>query len=177
MGKTTTTPESRALAAAFKGKPRGFVSKVARQIGVEPNNISHWIHGRRPVPAVYARPLAKALGLADPCVISSAFAGVAASEPSNVVAHPAELVLRPELVAARTANDIDAMRYILSAMVTAMLVHSPTEAADFSRLLRAHAPAKFQGRGFLGELLAIVESGAQPKVAAPAPAKRRARSG
>lgn len=172
MGKTTATPESKALAAAFKGRPRGFVSSVARQIGVEPNNISHWIHGRRPVPAVYARPLATMLGV-DPASISTAFAAVAAGE--NVSQMPVKAELAPGLVASRQDNDVDALRFIVSAQIVAMLTHRPAEATEFARLLRTYAPAKFHTRGFLGEILAMAESRAAPKAAAPGASQPRAK--
>lgn len=172
MGKTSGTPESRALAAAFKGKPRGFVSTVARQVGVEPNNISHWIHGRRPVPAVYARPLGVALGI-DPATVSAAFAAVDLG--SNVATLPGEPVLRPELVDSRQVNNITALRLAVAALVTSMQTHRPAEAAEFARLLRSYAPPKFHNQGLVGELLASVESRAAPKVKAPVASRPRSK--
>jgi hypothetical protein len=175
MGKPTTSPEARVLAAAFKGRPHGFLSKVARQVGVEPKNLSHWIHGRRPVPPVYARPLAEALGLEDPGQISVTFAAIADGEPANVLAMPGEPRMSPELIDSRDTNNVKALRYIVSAMVTTMLTHRPAEASDFARVLRAHAPPKFHNQGYLGELLAIAESRGAPKVKEPAASRPRSR--
>lgn len=86
--------------------------------------------------------------------------------------------LRPELVIARLQNDIDALRYAVSAVISVMAVYRPIEAADAAKAIRKSVPAKFRDQGFAHELASVLEMAGKPGIAAPvaAPARAKPRS-
>lgn len=176
MGKPTATDESRRIAAAFRSNAALKKARVAAQVGVSAAMVSQWVHGVRPVPARFARPLADALGVTDPRTISAAYAQVANEEPENVLNMPGSPALRPGLEKSRIENDVDALRYVVSALVNAMIVHRPTEAKDVAEGIRGLVPAKYLDQGFVGAELAKLERHVgQPKAAVPAASRRRAK--
>lgn len=159
--------EAMALAAAMKHHGASNAA-VAKHMGVSDGLVSQWKVGHRPVAAEHAPRLAKFLGINDPAQISAAYGRVQQGEVGNVVPlrdYPSTSgdERRTDLVIARLENDIDSLRFALAAMVSAMTVHRPAEAADVARSIRKHVPAKFVQQGYLRELLQALDKGAQPR--------------
>lgn len=84
-----------------------------------------------------------------------------------------EAELRPELVAARQDNDVDALRFAVSALVSTMISHRPAEALAFAEALKSATPAKWHRQGYTAILLAELDRA--PKAAEPAPSRRPAK--
>lgn len=159
--KPAPPPEAIALDQAIK-RQRLKKAAIAEHLDVHPSYVSQMVSGLRPVPADMAVPLAKLLD-ADPKLISKAFREVQSSG-GNVVPFrtPGEADDRPyELVIARLENDVHALNLALGALASVMVVHRPAEAADAAATLRRLVPAKFLGKGFVHELIALLEK--QPK--------------
>jgi len=154
--------EALALAAAMAANRLKNVA-VAQHMGVSEGQVSQWVTGRRPVPVDKAVRLAKYVG-ATPEQISAKYAEYSDSpDMGNVVplrATKEKEGLRPDLVIARLENDVDALRYAMSALVSAMVIHRPAEAADVAKVVRKHVPAKFVSHGFVAELLRALDKGA-----------------
>lgn len=157
--------EAMALAAAMKDRGASNAS-VARHMRVSDGLVSQWKTGHRPVPAEHAPRLAKFLGVSDPVQISSAYGRVQQGVIGNVVPlrdydQATGEERRPDLITARLENDVDSLRFALAAMVSAITVHRPAEAADVARAIRKHVPGKFVQQGYLRELLQALDKGAQ----------------
>lgn len=153
-----TPPEARILATAIDSC-RMTKAAIADQIGVSPSMVSQWVSGHRPVPADKASPLAKLIG-ADPTTISRAFREVSDSSEGNVVPirQNMELDQRDQsLVIARLENDVHALNLAVGALTAVMVTHRPAEAADAAAALRRRVPAKFRDRGFVHELIALLD--------------------
>lgn len=74
----------------------------------------------------------------------------------------------------RTRHEIDELRFAMSALVTALGVSRPDEAAHLIAALQS-APAEFRGRGLLAVLVGALAGGkALPTAAKKAPKKPRA---
>lgn len=127
---------------------------VGAEVGVSQGQVSHWTNARLPVPANRAIKLAAVLNITDPSEISVAYRDLAEKMASNP---GADEPMRPDLIIARLENDVDSLRYALGSLVTAMVVHRPTEAADVAEALRKHVPAKFQRQGYVYELLKVLD--------------------
>lgn len=165
------TPFSRALGKAIRTANRSH-EDIAEAMGVSAGLVSAWVTGRKPVPATRAMPLAAYLDC-KPEDISSAFATIAAQD--NVRALPGAR-LNPDLEKNRAENDVDALRLIVSALVSVAVVHRPAEARELARVLRRSAPKRFLDQGYLGLQLAALERAVgQPKEAAPAASRPRAK--
>ncbi|UGB46967.1 helix-turn-helix domain-containing protein [Frateuria edaphi] len=161
----TSTPskEALALAAAMARAQVNNVS-VARHMSVSDGMVSQWVTGRRPVPAEKAARLGAYLDV-DPRSISAKFNAMASSEAmGNVVPLRAgqaegDEPLRHDLVIRRLENDVDSLRYALSALVSVMTVHRPAEASDVAKTIRKHVPARYVQQGFVQELLQALDKG------------------
>lgn len=170
-----STPHSRAIAAAMKASGLSDAA-IANEVGVSPGMVYQWKTARRPVPAPKARILADVLKVSDPGTLSAAYGEVAGNEGGNVVALPSQPI-KPELAQSRVENDIDALRYAVSALVATMVIHRPAEAVDAAAAIRRQVPAKFLDRGFVQSLLAKLDVAAKPsRAAARAPSRPRANS-
>lgn len=153
-------PEAVALEAAIKASKMKKAA-IAEQMDVHPSFISQWCAGTRPVPADKAVRLGKLLGV-DPKQISAAFREVQASVGNVVQLKTEGRDSRPyELVISRLENDVHALNLALGALASVMVVHRPAEAADAASALRRLVPGKFQDKGFVHELIALLEK--QPK--------------
>lgn len=156
---SSETAESLALKAALRDAKLSQAA-VAEKLDVHASMVSQWANGTRPVPADKARKLAKVLGVEDPRLLSAAYASVAEHEPGAVVplrvGEPAA-PLRQDLVNARLQNDVDALRYVASALVATMVIHRPAEASEVAKAVRRTVPAKFRDQGFVHELLEVLD--------------------
>lgn len=174
--KRPLTAEEKAMAVRMRtiiaSDPGLTEEGVGAIVGVSQGQISHWTSGRLPVPAKRALKLAAALSIDDPGEISVAYRDVVSRAKA---APPGVDERRPDLMIARLENDIDALRYALGAIVTAMTAHRPAEAGDVARALRKHVPAKFVKRGYVHELLSVLEKARESRSAtAPRRAEREA---
>lgn len=159
--KPAPPPEAAALAKAIAAQKLKQAA-IAEHLDVHPSLISQWVSGVRPVPADKAVPLGKLID-ADPKRISRQFREVQSSG-GNVVPFRAagEKDERPyDLVIARLENDVHALNLALGALASVMVVHRPAEASDVASTLRRMVPAKFQDKGFVSELISLLEK--QPK--------------
>lgn len=155
----TPTRESLALAAAIS---RSGLTKAAISVhmDVSPGMVSQWATGGRPVPAEKAQRLGDFLDV-EPAKISAKFAQHW-DTPGNVVPLRKEAGVAPmrqDLVIARLENDIDSLRFAMAAMVAAMTVHRPAEAAAVAKTIRKSVPQKFVRQGYLHELLQALDKG------------------
>lgn len=153
----TPTRQSMALDAAIK---RSGLTKAAISVhmGVSPGMVSQWVTGSRPVPAEKAQRLGDYLDV-EPAKISAKFAQHWVPSGNVVPLRQAggEDALRPDLVIARLENDIDSLRYGMAALIAAMTVHRPAEAADVAKTIRKSVPQKFVRQGYLHELLQALD--------------------
>lgn len=162
MSKAPSTPEAAALSDGIRS---ASITKaaIADHMDVSPGMVSQWCSGHRPVPADKATRLAKLLGL-DPRQISAAFRGVSDSSEGNVVPLRRDQPLDPrsqELVIARLENDVHALNIAVGTLAAVMVSHRPAEALDAVAALRRRVPAKFQDRGFVHELIALLDKAAK----------------
>lgn len=156
--------EALALASAMAAK--GMTNaQVADYMDVSPGFVSQWLTDNRKVPWEKAERLAELLEI-QPQHISAKYAKLAAARVAggNVVQFPAKdgepTGLRQDLVISRLQNDVDSLRYALSALVAVMASHRPAEGLDVARTIRKHVPHKFVNQGFVSELLKALDRGA-----------------
>lgn len=164
MEKKNLSKEALALASAMAAK--GMTNaQVADYMDVSPGFVSQWLTDNRKVPWEKAERLAALLGV-QPKQISAKYAQLAAARVAagNVVQLPVKdgepSGMRQDLVISRLQNDVDSLRYALSALVAVMASHRPAEGADVARTIRKHVPAKFVNQGFVLELLKALDKGA-----------------
>jgi transcriptional regulator with XRE-family HTH domain len=164
--KSTKTAESMALRAAFDGA-KVTQAAVATHMSVTPGAFRQWLFGQRPVPVAKAARLAKYLGT-DAAQICAKYAELAEQNTgSNVVpirrADDTADQRRPDLAMRRVENDVDSLRFALSAIVAATVIHRPAEALAVAAALRREVPEKFRERGFVHELLVTLDAAARVK--------------
>ena len=161
MPKSPPTPTRYSLALTSAIKAAGLTkAAIASHMDVTPATVSQWATGWRPVPAEKAKRLGDYLEV-DPAKISAKFAQHWDTSGNVVPLRQAssEEKLRPDLVIARLENDIDSLRYGMAAMIAAMTVHRPAEAADVAKTIRKSVPQKFVRQGYLHELLQVLDKG------------------
>jgi len=133
---------------------------AAAAVGVSPANFRQWLQGMRPVPPDKAPKLAQMLDV-SPEAISEKYARVAQNDFGNVVPlrrGDEQDVRRTDLAINRVENDVDALRYALAGLVSVMVIHRPAEAADAATAIRRSVPKKFLERGFVYELLQVLDA-------------------
>jgi len=160
MKKANPAPskESLALKSAFE-QAKMSQAAVAKHLNVSPGMVWQWIEGARPVAARYAKKLGELLAV-EPARISEAYSEIMQQDGSgNVVSirKASTDERRPDLIARRLENDVDALRFALGAIVSTMVAHRPAEATAVGKALRGSVPARFLDRGFLYELLAVLD--------------------
>lgn len=129
---------------------------VAAHIGVTPGYVSQLVTGRRPLPIDKAQKLAAYLNV-QPGTICAAWDKLANQGGGNVVPLPVTQKASEGLRQSRIENDIDALRYALAAIISAMVIHRPAEALDVAAAIRKRVPAKFQQAGLIPELVSVLE--------------------
>lgn len=135
--KPMPSDESRELKRAIEASG---LSKavIAAHNHVSPGAVSQWADGWRPVPPERAERLAKQLGV-DPRKISRRYA---ATHP------PAE----GDDAALSVNEEIEAMQYAISALVSSAIHHRPVE-AEAVRGALGKVPLRLRERGLVRELL------------------------
>lgn len=156
-------PSKEALALASAISSSGLTHEaVGEHVGVTAGQVSHWVTGRRPVPVERAEKLATYLGIAPERICARYARLTKTGSGVALVSHAGTKgdERRHDLIVARLENDVDALRYAMGALVSAMVIHRPAEASDVARVLRKHVPAKFVNHGFVAELLKALDKGA-----------------
>lgn len=154
--KTKPTAESSALDAAMN---RHHIQNaaLARHVKVSDGLVSQWRRGRRPVPARHAPKVAAFVEIQNPGLISAEYAEVRMAQAGNAVPQPDDSGLMDDLAIRRLENAVDSLRFAISAMATAAVIHRQAEARDVAKLIRKHVPPKFVRSGFLAEMLQALD--------------------
>jgi DNA-binding transcriptional regulator YdaS (Cro superfamily) len=153
--KPQPTKESMLIAASIVSSGMTKAA-IAKELDVEPANVSHWASATRPVPADKAVGLARLLEV-EPEAVSAAYAKIAVSGGSSVQSKAASEALRPDLEIARLQNDIHALNLALASMVAVMTQHRPAEAKVVASTIRKSVPRKFRDQGLVHELLTTLD--------------------
>lgn len=159
--KTVPTAESRAIKAAIDAAEMKQ-KDIAPLVGVESSMVSQWATGARPMPADKAPAFARAIHYeGDVGVFSAAYRSVYAAQGAGGAVQHAERTgdLRDMgLIVSRLENDVRALNRAIGALVSVMVEHRPTEAADVASAIRRLMPPKYRDKGLLGELLEALDA-------------------
>jgi len=131
--KRELTPEEIAIAARLKAAiasiPGMTEERLGVDVGVSQGAVSHWTGARLPVPAIRARAVADALGIADPAEISVAFREVTRSKVAEEAPH---YRTHPALDPSKIAETITALRIIFARRGAVYEIASAEDAEIFA---------------------------------------------
>lgn len=131
--KRALTPEEIAMASRLKAAiatiPGMTEERLGAEVGVSQGAVSHWTGARLPVPAIRARAVANALGIADPTEISVAYRAVTRSKVAEDASpYRTHSILDPTKI----AETVTALRIVFARRGAVYEISSPADAEIFT---------------------------------------------